>query len=150
MAKLGYLISKLLLKADWKDAISAEKKVSDLSATLPALPHLNDWLLQTGILKWMRKSRQVVLLKFKVGVILRMLQLICRTYQLLSGLALELAVATLEKVTSEEKVAQRFAAGCQQKTVRTRSHRTCGTQWLSQNKQLLSMRSHVTIGIGAP
>jgi len=118
------------------DAISAEKKVSALSATLPVLPHLNDWLLQSGILK----MDEEVATKCFVEIQNRRNAADAVTHlqdlPAIEWSVLELAVATLEKaLANEEKSLKDLLQDANRKQLELEVIELRATQWLSQNKQ---------------
>lgn len=118
------------------DAISAEKKMSELSAGLPVLPPMNDWLLQSDILKMDEEVAtncyQEILNRRNAADVASFLQ----DLPVINWSVIDLPIANLEQaLTSEEKSLKELLHDANRKQLEAQVMDLRATQWLSQNKQ---------------
>lgn len=118
------------------DAVSAEKKVCDISAKLPVLPQLNDWLVQASFLKVDEEAAkncfaEIETRRTSADIVVQLQDLPTIDWKLL-----EQAVTVLEQAyASEEKSLRELQHDEKRKQLEFRVVELRATQWLSQNKQ---------------
>lgn len=118
------------------DAVSAEKKMSELSAGLSVVPPKNDWLLQSDILKMDEEVAtncyQEILSRRSAADVASLLQ----DLPAVNWSVIDLPIVNLEKaLTSEEKSLKDLLHDDNRKQLEAQVVELRATQWLSQNKQ---------------